>query len=57
MRYVYAKERMVKFVDGVPRVIAYGEQFPADDPIVRSSPKDFDERVEQATAAPGERRK
>ena len=47
---------------GVPRVVRAGDLFSADDPCVKSRPGLFDDvesvaaRVEEATAAPGEKR-
>ena len=65
MAYVFARERFMKMhpVTGLPHVFGYGERVDEHDPIVKASPGDFmsgDEyaslNVEQATAAPGERR-
>ena len=65
MAYVFARERFIKTHPdtGLPHVFSYGERVDEHDPIVRASPADFmsaDEyashNVEQATAAPGERR-
>lgn len=42
--------------NGVPVVIAEGQAFEMDDPIVAEFRWMFDAPVEQATAAPGEKR-
>lgn len=54
------------FADGVPRVVAGGALLDADDPAVKNNPAAFEDvetavertapKVEQATAAPGEKR-
>lgn len=65
MGYVFARDRFIKFHPdtGLPHVFSYGERVDEDDPIVQASPGDFmssteygSSNVEQATAAPGERR-
>jgi len=65
MGYVFARDRFIKFHPdtGLPHVFGYGQRVEDGDPIVAASPTDFmspDEwsrsSVEQATAAPGERR-
>jgi hypothetical protein len=47
-------------VNGESVLVTEGEVYRADDPVVRKYPKHFapqrSERIEQATAAPGEKR-
>jgi hypothetical protein len=52
-----ATTSFVAFVDGQARPVAAGELLPANDPLVKANPSFFEVPVEQATAAPGERRR
>jgi len=61
MSTVRVLEPFVAIVDGVPASFKAGEAFDSDDPIVARFPGSFAADnlagdVEQATAAPGERR-
>ena len=56
MPTVYATTSCVLTHDGMPTSIREGQPFDSDDAIVREFPWVFDNSVEQATAAPGERR-
>lgn len=63
MSIVRVLESFVGVVDGVPTSFRQGEPYDSEDPIVALFPGSFaadnvarDSSVEQATAAPGERR-
>jgi hypothetical protein len=58
-KLVEATAGFVAISDGAYRVVRAGEVLPATDPVVKANPKLFrpSTSVEQATAAPGERRK
>lgn len=56
MSTVRAIEAAIVTVDGVQHVLRVGDAYDADDPVVRAHRWAFRSDVEQATAAPGERR-
>ena len=56
-RTVRATAAFVAFVDGRMVAVAEGELLSASDPVVKANPGLFEVPVEQATAAPGEKRK
>jgi hypothetical protein len=44
-------------VNGEEQLVRTGELLPANDPIVKARPELFEVPIEQATAAPGEKRR
>lgn len=57
MSQLRARMDAVVTVDGVPTSVREGQAFDADSATVREFPWLFESPVEQATAAPGERRR
>lgn len=57
MVYVIASRTGIVTHNGIPVTVREGDRYTTDDPIVREFPWLFDpDVVEQATAAPGEKR-
>lgn len=56
MPTVRVRESCVVHMDGAPLVLRKDEPFDTRDPVVREFPDFFVSDVEQATAAPGEKR-
>lgn len=56
MQKVFATRAGVVVVNGVPTTVSEGDPFDMDDPVVAEFRWMFSDPVEQATAAPGEKR-
>lgn len=56
MSIVRAVEAAIVTVDGIQHVLRVGDAYDIDDPIVQAHRWAFRADIEQATAAPGERR-
>jgi hypothetical protein len=58
-KLVRAKSTFAAEVEGVQRIVHRGDVLPASDPVVKAHKAKFEDElaVEQATAAPGEKRK
>jgi hypothetical protein len=51
-----ARQQFVAEVDGATVVVLQGARFPTVSAVVKRYPEMFEEPIEQATAAPGEKR-
>ena len=56
-RKLTARQQFVAEVDGTTVVVLAGARFASTSAIVKAYPEMFEAPVEQATAAPGEKRK
>jgi hypothetical protein len=56
MKVRATEEVVVGLDDGTTVAVRAGDTFNSTDPVVKQHPWLFEERVEQASAAPGERR-
>lgn len=56
MATVRVSKPAVVTINGIPTALVMNEPYDDDDPIVREFPWAFESDIEQATAAPGEKR-